>query len=51
MITKDYMKGLRVVGQDYILWKIQKMQESASMPAFSGKSQEPYDFEIEAKEV
>ena len=39
MITKDYSKGPRVVRKDYILWKIQNMQESASMPASSGQSQ------------
>ena len=32
MITKDYSKGPRVVGKDYVLWKIQSMQESATMP-------------------
>ena len=33
MITEDYNKGPRVVRKDYVLWKIQNMQESASMPA------------------
>ena len=32
MITKDYSKGPRVVRKDYVLWKIQSMQESATMP-------------------
>ena len=32
MITKDYSKGPRVVGKDYVLWKIQNMQEIPSMP-------------------
>ena len=35
MITEDYNKGPRVVRKDYVLWKIQNMQESAS----SGHSQ------------
>ena len=39
MITKDYSKGPRVVGKDYVLWKIQNMKESASMPSFCGQSQ------------
>ena len=39
MITKDYSKGPRVVRKDYILWKIQNMQESASMSASSSQSQ------------
>ena len=38
MITEDYNKGPRVVGKYYVLWKIQNMQESASMPASSGQS-------------
>ena len=37
MITKDYSNGPRVVRKDYILWKIQNMQESASMPASSSQ--------------
>ena len=36
MITEDYSKGPRVVRKDYVLWKISNMQESASMPSFSG---------------
>ena len=39
MITKDYSKGPRVVRKDYVLWKIQNMKESASMPSFCGQSQ------------
>ena len=39
MITEDYNKGPRVVRKDYVLWKIQNMQESASMPASIGQSQ------------
>ena len=39
MITEDYNKGPRVVRKDYVLWKIQNMQESASMPSSSGQSQ------------
>ena len=39
MITKDYRKGPRVVRKDYVLWKVQNMQESASMPTSSGQSQ------------
>ena len=39
MITKDYNKGPRVVRKDYVLWKIQNMKESASMPSSSGQSQ------------
>ena len=31
--------GPRVVRKDYVLWKIQNMQESASMPSSSGQSQ------------
>ena len=38
MITEDYNKGPRVVRKDYVLWKIQNMQESASMPSSSGQS-------------
>ena len=39
MITKDYSKGPRVVKKDYVLWKIQNMQESVSIPSSSGQSQ------------
>jgi len=39
MITDDYNNGPRVVRKDYVLWKIQNMQESASMPSSSGQSQ------------
>ena len=39
LITKDYSKGPRVVRKDYVLWKIQNMKESASMPSFCGQSQ------------
>ena len=39
MITEDYNKGPRVVRKDYILWKIQNMQESASLSASSSQSQ------------
>ena len=39
MITKDYSKGPRVVRKDYVLWKVQNMQESVSMPSSSGQSQ------------
>ena len=39
MITKDYGKGPRVVRKDYVLWKVQNMQESVSMPSSSGQSQ------------
>ena len=39
MITKDYSKGPRVVRKDYVLWKVQNMQKSASMPSSSGQSQ------------
>ena len=39
MITENYNKGPRVVRKDYVLWKIQNMQESASMPSSSGQSQ------------
>ena len=39
MITEDYNKGPRVVRKDYVLWKIQNMQQSASMPSSSGQSQ------------
>ena len=39
MITEDYNKGPRVVRKDYVLRKIQIMQESASMPASSGQAQ------------
>ena len=51
MITKDYSKGPRVVRKDYVLWKIQNMKESASMPSFcmwpiSVFNQEPCGFEI-----
>ena len=50
MITKDYSKGPRVV------WKIQNMKESASMPSFcmwpiSVFNQEPCGFEIETKDL
>ena len=41
MITKDYSKGPRVVRKDYVLWKVQNMQESVSMPSPSGQSQFP----------
>ena len=41
MITKDYNKGPRVVKNDYVLWKIQNMQESASLPPSSDQSQFP----------
>ena len=56
MITKDYSKGPRVVRKDYVLWKIQNMKESASMPSFcmcpiSVFNQEPCGFEIETKEL
>ena len=33
MITDDYNNGPRVVRKDYVLWKIQNMQQSASMPS------------------
>ena len=39
MITDNYNNGPRVVRKDYVLWKIQNMQESASMPSSSGQSQ------------
>ena len=39
MIIKDYTKGPRVVRKDYVLWKIQNMQESVSIPSSSGQSQ------------
>ena len=39
MITEDYNKGSRVVRKDCILWKIQNMHQSASMPSSSGQSQ------------
>ena len=39
MITEDYSKGPRVVRKDYVLWKIQNMQESTSMPSSSCQSQ------------
>ena len=39
MITDDYNNGPRVVRKDYVLWKVQNMQESASMPSSSGQSQ------------
>ena len=56
MITEDYNKGPRVVRKDYVLWKIQNMKESASMPSFcmwpiSVFNQEPCGFEIETKEL
>ena len=56
MITEDYIKGPRVVRKDYVLWKIQNMKESASMPSFcmwpiSVFNQEPCGFEIETKEL
>ena len=54
MITEDYNKGPRVVRKDYVLWKIQNMQESASMPSSSGQSQFSImsrGFEIETKEL
>ena len=38
MITDDYNKGPRVVRKDYVLYKIPKMQESASMPSSRGQS-------------
>ena len=40
MITKDYSKGPRLVGKDYVLWKVQNMQESVSC-----------GFEIKTKEI
>ena len=39
MITDDYNKEPRVVRKDYVLWKVQNMQESVSMPSSSGQSQ------------
>ena len=56
MITKDYGQGPRVVRKDYVLWKVQNMQESVSMPSSSGQSQfsvmqEPCGFEIKTKEI
>ena len=52
MITKDYSKGPRVVRKDYVLWKIQNMQESTSMPSSSCQSQFSIrSFEIETKEL
>ena len=33
MITEDYNNGPRVLRKDYVLWKIQNMQETVSMPS------------------
>ena len=54
MITEDYNKGPRVVRKDYVLWKIQNMQQMP-MPSSSGQSQfsimKSCGFEIETKEL
>ena len=39
MITKYYNNGPRVVRKYYVLWRIQNMQQSASMPSSSSQSQ------------